>query len=242
MKLLYFSLLIGATVPSIAAEDSIKTIIEDARATVGANAALDGLVTLRMSGIIEPADPKLPSAEILMIARKPCSQRLEVRIDNMIETTLLKGQSGCIIQSKLVDAEKRSQLRMMTAEEIKRMAFNTRELFNYYREDFANGESVRYEATEERRGVRCYKLVYSYPDGVSKTRYFSVDDKQLVSMVTDKGVESVEVGAQTVSGIRFPKQIEYYQAGQLLHTVVLNTVEVNKPLKVGVFTIPAVKQ
>ena len=242
MKLLHLSFLMFAALHLDAAENRVTTIIESARATVGTDSALNNLVTVQMSGTIKPAEPELPSAHIRLIARKPCSQRLEVRVDNMIETTLLKGKSGCIIQSKPDETNPCSQLRMMTAEEIRRMAFNTRQLFNFYREDFDNNESVSYQGIEPRRGVRCHKLVYAYLDGLTTTRYFSVDNKKLVSIVTDKGVESVEIGSQTVNGIKFPRQIEYYQAEKLLHTLVLETIEVNKPLKVGVFTIPTIQK
>ncbi|MGK0176512.1 MAG: hypothetical protein ACI91V_000375 [Lentimonas sp.] len=242
MKILSFVCLILVTVSLVSAETGIKAIIEAARATVGIEAALDGLVTVKMSGTIDPAEPNLPSADVILIARKPCSQRLEVRIDNLIETTLLEGQSGCIIQSNLDSTDKRSQLRMMTVEEIRRMAFNTRQLFNFYRKNLGNGESVNDEGIEQWRGLRCHKLVYSYPDRVSITRYFSVDDKKLVSTTTDKGVESVEIGNQTVNGIKFPKRIEYYLEDKLLHTLVLETIEVNKPLEVGIFTIPTVQK
>ena len=242
MKQLFFSYLIFLAGPLAASETQIKTIIESARATVGTEAALDGLVTLKMSGYIEPADSKLPGARILMIARKPCSQRLEVSVGTLVETTLLEGQSGCIIHSNTESTVKDSQFRRMTDEEIRRMAFNTRQLFNFYREDFRNSESVRHEGIEQRRGIQCHKLVYSYPDGISITRYFSVDSKKLVSTITDKGVESVEIGNRIVDGIRFPRRIDYYEEGKLLHTLVLKTIEVNKPLQVGVFNISSIRE
>lgn len=240
MKRLSLSYLIFLAVPLTAFGTQIQTIIKEARATVGAEAALDNPVTLKISGKIEPADSTLPDARVLMIARKPCSQRLEVHLDDAVETTLLKGCSGCIIRSDVEGAGKRSQFRMMNSEEIQRMRYNTRQLFNFYREDSENDESVRYEGIEQRRGVQCFKLVYSYPDGISTTRYFSVDDKKLVSTITDKGVESVEIGSQVVKGIQFPRRIEYYEKGKLLHTLVLERIEVNKPLRAGIFSIPAV--
>ena len=86
--------------------------------------------------------------------------------------------------------------------------------------------------------MRCHKLLYSYPDGISTTRYFAVNDDMLVSTITDKGVESIEVGEQIIAGIKFPKRVEYYQGQKMLHTLVVRKVEVNKPLKRGIFTIP----
>jgi hypothetical protein len=163
---------------------------------------------------------------------------LEVKVDDMVETTILDGKSGCIIRSNLSDTEKRSQMRTMLEEELNRAAFSTRQLFSFYSADFKSGEAIQYKGIEQRRGVRCHKLLYSYPDGISTTRYFAVNDDTLVSTVTDKGVESVEIGERIVDGIKFPKRVEYYEGNKMLHTVVINKVEVNKPLKAGIFTIP----
>lgn len=238
MKLLSLICLIAVATPLFAAGPKVRAIVERARATVGTEAALDGLVTLQMSGWIEPAESKMPSAQVLIISRKPCSQRLAVTVDDVVETTILAGDSGCIIRSNLSDEEKRSQIRKMTDEELERVAFSTRQLFSFYGADFKSGESIKYEGIEQRRGLRCHKLLYSYPDGISTTRYFAVNDDMLVSTITDKGVESVEVGEQIIAGIRFPKRVEYYQGQKMLHTMVVRKVEVNKPLKRGIFTIP----
>ena len=235
MKFFLSICLIAVAAPLFAATPSVRDIVHRARATVGAESALNGLVTLQMSGGIEPADAKLPS---LIISRKPCSQRLEVKVDDLVETTILQGESGCIIRSNLSDDAKRSQMRTMTDEELKRVAFSTRQFFSFYGADFKSGERIGYEGIEQRRGVRCHKLRYHYPDGISTTRYFAVNDDTLVSTVTDLGVESVEVGEQIVGGIKFPEKVEYYEGNEMLHTIVLTKIDVNKPLQPGIFTIP----
>ena len=238
MKFLFPICLIVLVTPLFGAGPKVRSIVERARATVGTEAALDGLVTLQMSGWIEPAESKVPGATVLVISRKPCSQRLEVKVDDLVETTILDGDSGCIVRSHLNDKDKRSQMRTMTVEELKRVAFSTRQLFSFFGADFKSGERIKYQGIEQRRGVRCHKLVYSYPDGLTTTRYFAVNDDTLVSTITDQGVESVEIGERIVGGIKFPKRVEYYQDNKMLHTMVLNKVEVNKPLKKGIFTIP----
>lgn len=238
MKLLFSICLIALATPLFAAGPKVRSIVERARATVGTEAALDGLVTLQMSGWIEPAESKMPSATLLIISRKPCSQRLVVTVDDLVETTILAGDSGCIIRSNLSDLDKRSQMRTMVEKELQRATFNTRQLFSFFEADFKRGERISYEGIEQRRGVRCHKLLYSYPDGISTTRYFAINDDTLVSTVTDKGVESVEIGERIVDGIKFPKRVEYYEGNKMLHTVVISKVEINKPLKAGIFTIP----
>ena len=225
-----------------ASESNALSVIECARATVGTDAVLDNLVTLQIRGRVNPGEARLSSATISITARKPCSQRLEVKVDDLLETTILQGDQGCIIRLNQSAVDKGSQVRMMTNEEVQRVVFNTRQLFSFYTVDSRNGEVVTYGGIEQRRGIRCHKLLYSYPDGMTTTRYFAVNDHALVSMITDKGVESVEIGKWVVDGIRFPKRIEYYQENKRLHTLVLNEIDVNKPLRSGVFTIPEVRK
>ena len=238
MKLILSICLVALAAPLFAATPSVRDIVQRARATVGTEAALSGLVTLQMSGGIEPSESKLASATLLIIARKPCSQRLEVKMGDLVETTILDGDAGCIIRTNLNDDARRSQMRSMADKELQRVAFSTRQFFSFFGADFKSGERITYEGIEQRRGVRCHKLAYSYPAGISTTRYFAVNDDTLVSTVTDVGVESVEIGEQVVGGIKFPQKVEYYQDSKMLHTIVLTNVEVNKPLQSGIFTIP----
>jgi hypothetical protein len=218
--------------PSVSAGD----IIDRARATVGTEAALNRLVTLQIIGVLEPAAPEIPSATLLIIARKPCSQRLELRVDDLVETTILNGGRGCIVRSNL-NAEA-SQMRELVGVELERMIYSTRQHFNFYRPDFKNGERVRLEGIENFRGQRSYKLIYEYPDGQETIRYFSVVDDTLVATITENGVASIGKGAQIIEGIRYPEAIDYYEGDRKLHTIVLREVKVNQPLPAGVFDIP----
>ncbi|MDQ8193721.1 hypothetical protein QEH59_04760 [Coraliomargarita sp. SDUM461004] len=217
-------------------ELSEHEVINRARATIGNDAALDGLVTMELVGSLEPANTNMPSATLLIVARKPLSQRLEIKVDDIVETTILDGNRGCIIRSNL-NAEA-SQMRDLIGPELERVTYSTRQFFNFYRPDFSNGEKVSLVGTETYRDTRCYKLLYEYPGGPKTVRYFSVAEDTLVSTITENGVESIGVGSQTVGGIKFPKAIEYYESGRKLHTIFLHEIKVNKPLTVGIFDIP----
>ncbi|HBR94261.1 MAG TPA: hypothetical protein DEA90_08860 [Opitutae bacterium] len=219
-----------------AQEISEKEIIDRARATVGSEAALDGLVTLELIGSLEPADTNIPSATILIVARKPLSQRLEIKVDDIVETTILDCKRGCIIRSNLNAGA--SQMRDLVGTELERVSYSTRQFFNYFRPDFKNGETVRLLGSETYRGVRCYKLQYEYPGGFKTVRYFSLADDTLVSTVSENGVESVGVGSQVVGGIKFPTKIEHYEGDRKLHTIVIHELKVNQPLTAGIFEIP----
>lgn len=215
---------------------SATDVINRARATLGATDKLDGVVTLKMVGTLEPADEKVPAATILIIARKPNSQRLEIRADDMVETTILNGRKACIIRSNL-NAEA-SQMRKLTESERERVLHSTRQLFNFYRPDFKNGEKVAHEGRVTHRDKRAHKLKYKYPDGPETVRYFSIEDDTLVASVSDNNVESVNRGSQVVKGIKFPESIDYYEEGRKLHSIVLNEVLVNQPLAAGIFEVP----
>ncbi|MFP4261645.1 MAG: hypothetical protein ACLFS1_11265 [Opitutales bacterium] len=221
------------------AEDAITpvAIIDRARATVGTEDRLEGLVTLELVGELAPADPSVPEATLLILARKPCSQRLEIRVGDMVETTILDGKKGCIVRSNL--SAESSRMRLLTEKELERVRYTTKQFFNFYRPDFKNGEKVHYAGTQSHRGERVHKLRYAYPNGYETIRYFSTVEDHLVAMVTENGVESINVGEQMVDGIKYPERIEYYESGQKLHSVILREIKVNKPLPGGIFKIPS---
>lgn len=215
---------------------STTDVIDRARATRGSEKALDAVVTLEMVCSLEPANPKVPAATVLIIARKPNSQRLEIRDDDIVETTILNGRKACIIRSNL--NQEASRMRALTDPERKRVNYSTRQLFNFYRPDFKNGEKVEYQGIQTHRDKRAHKISYKYPDSVHTVRYFSVEDDTLVATVSDDGVESVNRGAQVVKGIKFPESIDYYEKGRKLHSIRLNKVSVNEPLAAGIFQVP----
>jgi len=238
MKRVFLLSLFVLGAPLLANKVKPADVVERARATVGSEERLKDLVTLKITGKILPAKEGTPEAIVHMIARKPSSQRLEVRVGEVVETTILNGKEACMIRSNLSD-EKSHRMRKLSEAERKRISMSTRQMFSYFRPHYRGGETLTYAGIEQRRGVRSHKLVYAYSDGgPSTTRFFAVNDDTLVSVITDQGVESVEIGAQVVQGIKFPKKIEYYQGGNKLHSLVIEKIKVNKPLSEDAFEIP----
>jgi hypothetical protein len=239
MRNSFFCILVSlSSVVSLAAQtDPTEDIIKRARATLGSEEALDAVVTLRFEGRLEPADPQVDAANILIMARKPSSQRLEIRVDDMVETTILNGKEGCIIRTNLL--EDRSKMRALTDMELERVLYSTRQFFNYYQPDYAYGEQVVSEGIMTHRGERSHKLRYVYPNGFETLRFFSVAEDRVVSVVAENGVESVNQGEQFVKGIKFPERIEYFEGDRKLHTIVLSRISVNEPLPAGIFDIPS---
>ena len=236
MKLLLSICFLAIASPLLAQPSNVQDVINRARATVGTEDTLNGLVTLQITGRLDPNGTNVPEATLVIIARKPSSQRMEIRIDDIIETHILNGEEACIIRSNLQEGA--SQMRKLTPPEHARVVFSTRQFFSFYRPDFKNGETVTYEGIEQRQGLRCHKLSYAYPNGLSTTRFFSLNNDKLVSTITENKLESVGVGVQNIGGIRFPEAIEYYEDGAKLHTIYLSSIKTNKPLQEGVFDIP----
>ena len=101
MKVLLSVCLFALVTPLLAQVENAKDVINRARATVGLDETLDGLITLQITGKLEPAGSKVPPATLLIIARKPCSQRMEIRVDDIVETHILNNDEGCLIRSNL---------------------------------------------------------------------------------------------------------------------------------------------
>ncbi len=228
--------LAGASLPAV--PPSAGEIVARARALLGEESALEDLVTLQITGRILPAAPEMPEAQVLLTARRPLSQRLEVRIDDIVETTILNGRRSCMIRAN-ASLDDSHQMRPLSPREAERLRLSTVNLFSFYRPDARGGESLDYGGIVLHRGVRCHRLLYTCPDGSSTTRYFAVSDNRLVSVRNCRGIETVESGGKSAGGIRFPEKIESFQDGRLLHTFLLDQIRVNKPLRAGIFTVPA---
>lgn len=228
--LLSFSTLIGGEKPEV------DSIIARARSFVGTETQLKQLVTVQVWGRVIPHDPKLPPAKLKMVARKPLSQRLELTVDDIVETTILNGKAGCVIRRNL-DA-KGHHMRPLSEPELRRIQATTRDLFSFYKPCIEVGEVVELVGEEMRAGELCYRLVYSSPKGLSAQRFFSVESGRLVSTIESNGVESIGLGEQVVDGLSFPERIEFFQDGLILHTVELERIMVNQPLKLRTFNMP----
>lgn len=226
----------AASLPAI--PPSAGEIVARARAQLGEESALEDLVTLQIIGRILPAAPDMPDAKVHLTARRPLSQRLEVKIDDIVETTIINGARSCMMRCN-ASVDDSHHMRPLSAKEAARLRFSTVNLFSFYRPDTRSGETLDYGGIVLHRGMRCHRLIYSCPDGSTSTRYFTVSNNRLISSLNCRGIETVESGEQSVGGIRFPRKIDSFQDGRLLHTFLLEQILVNKPLRAGVFTVPA---
>jgi hypothetical protein len=238
LRFLIILFLSGFSLLSAHVEEA-ERVIERARENLGLDAKLRAVVTLKIKGQIEPANPKLMPAEVLLVARKPSSQRLEVLIDDIVETTLLHGDKGVLIRSSPSDGL--SSMRPLSASELESIRQSTHHLFCFYEPDLQNFEHVRHIGTTNWREQFCDVLVYNAPIGRKTVRYFSRKDARLVATIREQAgekIEIVEAGDLVVDGVRFPKTQYYYQDGKLLHRFSITEVEINNALEAGIFDIP----
>lgn len=105
-------------------------IIAGARAAVASEAAIESFVTLQIEGQIVPADAALPVAKVYIVARRPMSQRVEIHMDDLIETTILNGRQGCLLRSNSSDRTSR-HMRLLNPHELATITGSTREIFAF---------------------------------------------------------------------------------------------------------------
>lgn len=111
------------------------------------------------------------------------------------------------------------------------------------------GYVFRYEGEVKSRGRKHYLLRMFFPNGRSLFFYF--DAKTL--MVTRTGQETI-VGKsivdkdtfytkyERIDGVWMPTQMEFALEGQVYGSMVLSSIEANRPLDAGLFDIPKVKE
>jgi hypothetical protein len=219
------------------------SIIERARKVMGPESALGNIVTLRIEGQVKPSDPKLMPAKVILTARKPCSQRLEIYVDDILETTILHGGEAVLIRSH--EKEGLSQMRVLSDSERQCLEQSTRNMFNFYSPDLKNGELARYDGISRYRGKMCDLITYTCPGKTKILRYFSRKEAKLVATIREvsgEQVEIVEEGDLFVDGVRFPRAQLYFQDRRPLHRMEVDKVLVNSVLKEGIFDIPEQKK
>ena len=227
----------------VAVDEVSQQVIERARAAISAESTLENIVTLIIEGEIEPIEDGLMSAQVRLIARKPCSQRLEVRMDDLLETTLLHGDNGSLIRTHITEGI--SRMRELTDAERSTIRHSTQNLFNFFRPALRDKEVVTYKGRVKRHNTLCDILVYNCEDGSSTVRYFSKENGDLISTIRKTpttSLEIVEEGEFYAEGVKFPARQFYYQDGKPLHRFEIKTIQINKALASGTFRMPEPKK
>ncbi|CAI8342989.1 MAG: Uncharacterised protein [Opitutia bacterium UBA7350] len=244
MYRLFILILLAAVALLPAQTPTAGSVIERARQALGSESALVDMVTLRIEGQVKPNDSKLMPARIVLTARKPCSQRLEIYVDDMLETTILHGGQAIMIRSHTKE-KSMGNMRKLSEKERKCMEQSTRNLFNFYNPDYGKGELATYEGIARHRGEICDVITYTSPADIKTLRYFSRKEARLVATIREvsgEQIEIVEEGELFVDGVRFPQAQLYFQGRQALHRLEVTKVTINEALEDGIFDIPELKK
>jgi hypothetical protein len=221
-------------------------IIAKARAYVGPEAVLNAVKsihfvgTLVTSNTIDPNAAERAAVEIYFQA--PEQQRIQATSTKSIEVTALDGYDAWQRQQDAADSTK-WQVKLLGADQIKRLRANTWETLGFYRGIEGHGGHIEDQGPVTMDGIACQKLAFVYAPNIIFYRYLDLATGHLVSTETESGTTIHEQGELMAGGIRFPKTIvtvSKNNAGQA-QTIVLTfeKVTVNETFPARQFAVPA---
>ena len=241
--LLVAAAVLAVSVLSRAAEPAI---LAKARAYVGSEAALNGVKSLHFTGtllMVDSDDPK-PSepAAVEIYFQAPEQQRIQATTSKNVEITAVDGYDAWQRRQDAADS-KQWQLRLLGADQIKRLRANTWETLGFYRGIERHGGHIEDQGPATMDGVACEKVAFIYAPNIIFYRYLDLARGRLVATETEGGTSIREQGEQVASGIRFPKTIVTVSkvSPTRTQTITLNfeKITVNETLSPKLFAVPA---
>lgn len=225
--------------------------IAKARAAVGTEKALASISSVRFIGTVETVQ-KIPTKDdpaktedktirlgIDIIFQNPYRQRIVLRSDNGLETTVLDGYDGWIRRSE-IGKEAEAQFTLLESTQIKRLRANTWENLSFYRGIEKRGGRVEYQGEADVEAKPCIVLDFLHTDNISFTRYFEKSTGLLIKTVTENGGEIREEGEIIVNGIRYPKVLINKSPEGQVATITFDSIKVNEPLPAAEFAVPEI--
>jgi hypothetical protein len=208
-----------------------------ARARLGSESALQGMTSIRFTGTIEVDGAN--SRAIDIVFQKPIQQRITVTGPELVEVIGLDDYDGW---SKRFNPKNPTQwqLTLLDAPQIKRLRAQAWDNLNFLRgiEKLRGSVQLGGDATVD--GVACVKLVFTYYDNITLTRYYEKATARLIKTETETGVEIREEGEMFASGIRFPKKVSNREKGGKVITMTFEKIVLNETHPAGDFAVPAV--
>ena len=178
--------------------------------------------------------------DILLQFKKPFYQRLQLVTPRAIETTAVNGYEGW---QESIDKEdpRVGGLRVLQPMEVHFLLCNARENLNFFfGPNLIAGGDVTYAGSEEKQGVESDKIIFSYPHGLTYTRYFDAETGELLATISgENGFEMVEAESTRVGAIKFPKVVKTYKDDILQRSVVFDEIIVNPDFDMTMFDFPA---
>lgn len=252
MKVRFFAVAVAlaSIVPQLFADARADQWIAKARAALGAESVLNEIRSIHFKGTLETTQ-KVPvdgdannlKDEALVLAidivfQKPYQQRMMLRSDKVIETTALDGYDAWVRRADAAD-EKKWQLSLLDAQQVKRLRANTWENLNFYSGIEKRGGKVEFGGDASIDGRDCVKLVFTHAENIVFTRYFEKATGRLVKTETENGGEIREEGDLSVQGLRFPRKLINKAPGGQVATITFESITLNEGFPIDVFAVPA---
>jgi outer membrane lipoprotein-sorting protein len=230
---------------AVTARAAEPAIIAKARAYVGSEAALNGVKSIHFIGTLVTADPADPAkqtrAALEIYFQKPEQQRIMATSDKSIEVTALDGYDGWQRVQDPADATK-WQVKLLGADQIKRLRANTWENLAFFRGLERQGGSVEEQGTATVDGVACVKLAFIHAPAIVFYRFFDPATGRLVYTETEAGGSIREHGEMMVNGLRFPKSIVTVTKNGASQTqtvtITFEKITVNETVAASLFAVP----
>jgi len=228
-------------------------ILAKARAYLGDEAALDSLISIRMTGKMETgrytAGGRVPvKRDIEIIYQKPCQQRIVATDTDMIELTALDDYTGWQRVQSLAK-EKRWRMNLLTRDQVKRLRAYTWENLNFYRGIERRGGRVEVVGPAKVGTADAVKVAFIYEPSIVYYRYFDPATGRLILTETTEGGRITQEGEIRVGGIRFPSVITQVAkakdaSGAVVDNpivITLDRITINERYPDSYFEVPTVR-
>lgn len=232
-RLVLVAALLALVLPASA--QTAEQWIARARARLGSESALSGLTSVRYTGTIEFEGT--PARAMDIVFQKPLQHRITLTGPELVEVMALDGYDGWQKRSNPKNPTQ-WQLTLLDANQIKRLRAQAWDNLNFLRNIEKMHGTVRLDGEETVDGAVCVKLVFTYYDLITLTRYYDKATARLVKTVTESGVEIREEGEVFAGGIRFPRKVTNREKNGRMVTMTFEKVTVNETYPASEFAVP----
>lgn len=216
------------------ADISVDEVLSLARSYRGTEPVLEALESIQYFSTVEGEEGQ-PDSKVNLMVKKPFLQRMETVNQGFISITITNGYEGYGMRKDIETG--RQERFILTPQRVDEMIINALENLYFYKGFEHRNGSLKAEGPIDYKGQSAYKTTTTYPSGVAYDRYFDTETGRLYATVSYDGIELIEEGSQKIEGIEFPERIQVHKDGQLIYTVILDHIAVNRDVDDTLFEL-----
>lgn len=221
------------------APKSTEEVIALARSYVGEEENLETVVSLRIKGRYYNFMERREGAFTIYL-QKPNMQRTEFDDGQVIRTTATDGLEAW---QRIMQRDEKGDIIVLGTEPLdsdalRRIKQNAWDSLHFYKLD--PSLTVANKGVSLKDGFECYWLQYKFDDKNAVDRYFDAETGSIVASTSAGGITIRELGSHRFDGIRFPKQVDAYKDGRLVHRLAYEEVFVNEKFPLQIFEYPVI--